>query len=831
MVEAARTEGPAQPVVVWEPRSKPQEALLTCPVFEVFFGGSRGSLKTDGVLGDWLSHSDQYKEHAIGLMVRRKRTSLMETYERAKAIYQPVGFKFNDSEHICKSPAGARLRFSYLERDADAEEYQGHSYTRVYIEEIGNFPSPKPILKLMATLRSGHGVPCGFRATGNPGGPGHQWVKKRYIDDAPLGWKVRNFEFTNPFKPNDPPIIRDRVFIPGRITDHNLLGAGYIANLQMSGSASLVKAWLEGDWGAIEGAFFDQWSTDRHVIEPFPIPDYWLRFAAFDWGFAAPFCVHWWAVAGDDHTIASGAVIPRGALVCYREWYGGIEDPPNVGIRMDAEEIAAGILRREHGESINYRVADPAIFAGAANNGGPGIAERMAKCKVLFRRGDNTRVGRNGAMGGWDQFRARLLGKRILDESRKIIEDGPPMAFWFETCEAAIRTIPALQHDEARPEDINTDSEDHCFAAGTMVDTSRGPVAIENLPASGLVRTTKGRFAGLRPYRSARLVKRSAETVWLTFSDGRRVRCTPDHKFMLTSGDWVDAQHLAGKEVQCIAPSLSAPPSKSSMASAITSAATTFSAPASAFTGTSGSAITAPSRTATTSTIWTRTAPTTSRKTWRASPPLNTSPGSMGRRPASAGGGASAAPERHPRLGIEARPDWTGTASITTPWLQSSGSEGRLRVSTAASSSWPRPSRDSARTHASRRGAGQAVSTTNRGPASPATTSSKRTASATNASAPSHALGMKGVRCISIEPAPPADVYCITVPSTGRFTIEGGLVVANCADCDRYGFMSRPYTRPKPLPPTDRIKAAIAKQPTFNELRDANRRRRERADA
>jgi hypothetical protein len=87
-------------------------------------------------------------------------------------------------------PGGGRLTFAYLERDSDADAYQGHSRTRVYIEEVGTFPSSAPIMKLMATLRSGVGVPCGMRLTGNPGGAGHQWVKARYIDPAPLGWRV-----------------------------------------------------------------------------------------------------------------------------------------------------------------------------------------------------------------------------------------------------------------------------------------------------------------------------------------------------------------------------------------------------------------------------------------------------------------------------------------------------------------------------------------------------------------------------------------------------------------------------------------------------------------
>lgn len=461
----ARRPPPDDAVIVWEPKSKPQAALIACPVFEVFFGGARGSLKTDGVLGDWISHSDLYGEHAIGLMVRRNRVQLMETYERAKQIFTLLGFKFNDSEHTCRAPNGARLRFAYLERDSDAEEYQGHSYTRVYVEEIGNFPSPSPVMKLMATLRSAAGVPCGFRATGNPGGPGQHWVKARYIDPAPGGWEIIKTEFENPWTHEK--ITRDRVFIPGKITDHDLLGAAYIANLQMSGSPELVRAWLEGDWNVVSGAFFPEFSTERHVVKPFAIPEHWSRIRAMDWGSARPFSVGWYAVS--DGTVEG---IARGCLVKYREWYGMREGQPNVGVKMTAEEVGAGIVAREdrsdknaqhQGEKIRAlpqvrpaheprekildAVLDPAAFTA---DGGPSIAERMANAGAGFRPADNRRVARSGAMGGWDQLRARLKGN----------EDGPLIVF-FSTCVNTIRTIPGLQHDELKPEDLDTEGEDH----------------------------------------------------------------------------------------------------------------------------------------------------------------------------------------------------------------------------------------------------------------------------------------------------------------------------------------------------------------------------------
>jgi hypothetical protein len=141
-------------------------------------------------------------------------------------------------------------------------------------------------------------------------------------------------------------------------------------------------------------------------------------------------------------------IFPRGALVRYREWYGA--SAPNVGLKLTAEQVAQGILdRQDKGEEerIAYSVADPSIFA---QDGGPSIAERIWRAGVKFRPADNRRVGGVGHMGGWDQMRARMVG-----------EDGHPMIYCFSTCIDSIRTIPALQHDVHRPEDVDTEGEDH----------------------------------------------------------------------------------------------------------------------------------------------------------------------------------------------------------------------------------------------------------------------------------------------------------------------------------------------------------------------------------
>lgn len=420
-------------VVVWEPQPGPQTALVTCPVFEVFYGGARGGGKTDGMLGDWISHAGMYGSGANGIMLRRTRVELKDTIRRSGQIFSPIGAKYNDQKHIWSFPNGAHLTFAYLERDKDAQAYQGHSYSRVYFEELGNFPSPEPVMKMMATLRSGSGVPVGFRSSGNPGGPGHNWVKERYITPAPLGWQIITSEFINPF--DGTKTMRDRIYIPSRLSDNKYLGADYVANLQMSGSQQLVKAWLEGNWDIVEGAYFNCFSIDRHVIAPIEIPKNWTRFRAMDWGSARPFSVQWFAIS--DGTLPG---LPKNALVMYREWYGA--SGPNVGLKMTAEEVAAGIAAKERGETISYGVCDPAMYQ---QDGGPSIAERMSKgAGIKWRPADNKRLP------GWDQVRARLVG-----------EDEKPALFFFSTCTNIIRTLPALQHDDVRPEDLDSEGEDH----------------------------------------------------------------------------------------------------------------------------------------------------------------------------------------------------------------------------------------------------------------------------------------------------------------------------------------------------------------------------------
>ena len=416
---------------------------MRCPLFEVVYGGARGGGKTDAALGEFGLHAQEHKAAAKGLLVRRHRVALEPTIARARQIYLGEA-TWAEAKSRFEWANGAVLYFRYLDNDADADLYQGHDYSRVYVEELTQFPTPAPVDKLKATLRSAAGIRCGFRATCNPGGPGHNWVKARYIDAGPM--TAVEEPFRNPFTGKVRTLAR--MFIPARLADNPALlrnDPGYIPRLQQSGSAELVRAWLEGDWNVIQGAFFDSWSN-RNIVTPFAVPRDWTRLRAFDWGYAAPFSVGWWALVPEDRRVRPGLVLPRGALVRYREWY-GCNGRPGEGMRLDAETVARGILEREAGETIATAVADPSIFS---EDGGPSIGERMRRAGVRFRPADNTRVGKAGALSGWDQMRARIAGT----------EAGPMLAV-FDSCRDFIRTVPVLQHDRLRPEDLDTSAEDH----------------------------------------------------------------------------------------------------------------------------------------------------------------------------------------------------------------------------------------------------------------------------------------------------------------------------------------------------------------------------------
>ena len=438
---------------LWTPQPGPQLAAFEATwCAELFYGGAAGGGKSDFLLGDFLQDVPTYGKAWRGVIFRRTFGELRELQARAEEIYPATGAVYTVQDKTWRWPNGAWLEFAYLEADRDAMRYQGRQFTWIGFDELTQWPTLYPWRYLRSRLRSATDVPTKrMRGAGNPGGPGHLEVKRYFIDPDPMGFQ--------PIEDGETHICR--MFIPAKLSDNAILlrnDPAYRARLQALGG-SLAKAMLDGDWNVVEGAFFDNWSLHRNVVRPFEIPQDWTRFRSLDWGSARPFSVGWWAIASDATSDDTGRiVIPRGGLVRYREYYGSTGEP-NVGLRLTAEVVAQKIKEREQpGETIAYSVADPAIFS---SDGGPSIAERMFSSGVAWRRADNARVARSGALGGWDQMRARIDGERQRDDEGKVIDEGPAALVVFSTCMDFIRTVPVQQHDSDRPEDLDTDGEDH----------------------------------------------------------------------------------------------------------------------------------------------------------------------------------------------------------------------------------------------------------------------------------------------------------------------------------------------------------------------------------
>lgn len=255
--------------VVWYPQDGPQTLLLTCPIEDILYGGARGGGKTDGFLGKWASRWRAYGNNMRGIFVRRTYDELDEVIARSMELYPALGAEYLAGKRTWYFPGGARLKMRSLQRDQDASKFQGHSYTDIYIDESGNFPSPAPLDKLRATLRNTSGIPPSFNQSANPGGPGHEWIKKRYVDPAPAGLQVIEGDEGD-----------NRIYIPSRLTDNRLLtdnDKGYHKRLRQSGPAWLVQAWLNGDWnatpegGLVKAAWFGRYDAPlvhyRRIIQ------------------------------------------------------------------------------------------------------------------------------------------------------------------------------------------------------------------------------------------------------------------------------------------------------------------------------------------------------------------------------------------------------------------------------------------------------------------------------------------------------------------------------------------------------------------------------------
>ena len=461
----------------WFPHEGAQEEFCSRGEFEVLYGGAAGPGKTDCLISLALRHIDNpnYK----GLILRRTFPRLEEIVDRCYERYPNHGGVYRTVQRRWFFPSGASIRLGHMQHEEDKRDYQGKEYQFIGWDELTEFTqSQYEYVTISRSRTKDSTLPVRIRATTNPGGIGHSWVKKRFIDVADPGETYI-----------DPDTNLSRCFIPGRVTDNKTLmreDPGYIKRLEALPEIEKRRL-LYGDWDSFEGQIFSRLSMQTHGIDPFQIPPEWEKIMCFDWGFAHPFSCGWYAVDYD------------GIIYRYREWYGAKPGEVNVGLRMIATDVARKILEIEQRENDNVRIriADPNIFYNLPKFRnkeciGQTVSEDFMSQGVYFMKADNDRLH------GIQQVHKRLQLVESVEDG-EIIEH--PQFFAFNDQPHFWRTMTELRESPRNPEDVDTDQEDHIYDEFRYMCMSRPvrPRKIEAMPRGSFM-ATRNRLIRAKKY-------------------------------------------------------------------------------------------------------------------------------------------------------------------------------------------------------------------------------------------------------------------------------------------------------------------------------------------
>lgn len=432
--------------IVWKPQER-QRIFMSRPEYECLFGGAAGGGKSDALINEALRQV--HIPHYTGLIVRKTYPMLEDLIVKTKTYFKRSfpGAKYNIGSHTWEFPSGARVLFRSLQHEKDKYNFQGKAFDYIGVDELTQFQNSEYEYLKSRNRPNGPGTRVYIRATANPGGVGHGWVKERFITVAPPMTPVEEeITWTMP-DGTEEKRIQKRIFVPSFVWDNPALmqnDPDYVMRLASLPEAER-NALLYGDWDTFSGQVFTEWRNDpdhyddrihTHVIRPFRIPKDWAIWCGLDWGYSRPFSVGWYAV---DH---------EQRMYRIREYY-GCAGTPNVGVKMEPTEVARKIKEIE-ADDPNLkdrkiqRVGDPAIWG---SDGTESIGALMERERVYFQKGDH----------------ARIDGKMQLHHRLAFDENGIPMLYVFNTCKHFIRTIPALVYDESDVEDIDTDGEDHIY--------------------------------------------------------------------------------------------------------------------------------------------------------------------------------------------------------------------------------------------------------------------------------------------------------------------------------------------------------------------------------
>jgi len=427
--------------VIFEPNPGPQTKFLASTEQEVLYGGAAGGGKSYSMVADPVRYFAN--PHARMLLVRRSTEELRELISVSKQLYPKAvpGIKFMERDKTWVAPNGATLWMSYLDRDDDVMRYQGQAFNWIGFDELTQWPSSYAWNYMRSRLRStrASGLPLYMRATSNPGGPGHQWVRKHFIDPSPPGksfWATDEdgevIKWPRGHSREGEPLFK-RKFIPATLFDNPYLSEDglYEANL-LSLPEHQRRQLLEGDWDINEGAAFPEFNRQIHVVDPYDIPNNWTRFRACDYGYGSHTGVVWFAVVPGSEQ-----------LIVYRELYVS---------KVIATDLADMILDIEDGEKVKYGVLDSSLWHNRGDTG-PSLAEQMIMKGCRWRPSDRSRGSR---VAGKNEIHRRLQLDEFTEEPRLVV---------FSNCVNLISQLPSIPLDKKNPEDVDTHSEDHLYDA------------------------------------------------------------------------------------------------------------------------------------------------------------------------------------------------------------------------------------------------------------------------------------------------------------------------------------------------------------------------------